>query len=127
MPKRIQLRRTKGWRKPPGTIVVARPSKWGNPFRVGGIADRVALTTPRGVTTVHEIRVETPAQAVEFYRRWLNRTPLLVGDWPWPPPTIAQIRAELAWRNLACWCALVDEHGQRVPCHADVLLELANG
>lgn len=34
-PRRIQLRRTKGWRKPEGAIVVARPSKWGNPFRVG--------------------------------------------------------------------------------------------
>ena len=33
--KRIQLRRTKGWRKPEGAVVVARPSKWGNPFRVG--------------------------------------------------------------------------------------------
>ncbi|WP_156803257.1 DUF4326 domain-containing protein, partial [Mycobacterium gordonae] len=34
MPSRIQLRRTKGWRKPEGAIVVARPSKWGNPFRL---------------------------------------------------------------------------------------------
>ena len=31
--KRIQLRRTKGWRKPEGAIVVARPSRWGN-YRV---------------------------------------------------------------------------------------------
>lgn len=31
-PKRIQLRRTKGYRKPEGAIVVSRPSKWGNPF-----------------------------------------------------------------------------------------------
>jgi hypothetical protein len=36
MPERIQLRRTKGWRKPEGAIVVSRPSKWGNPFRVCG-------------------------------------------------------------------------------------------
>ena len=35
MPKRIQLRRTKGWRKPPNTVVVTRSSKkWGNPFTV---------------------------------------------------------------------------------------------
>jgi hypothetical protein len=33
---------------------------------------------------------------------------------------------ELADRDLACWCPLEDEHGNRVPCHADVLLELAN-
>jgi Domain of unknown function (DUF4326) len=34
VPRRIQLRRAKGWRKPPGAVVVARPSKWGNPFPV---------------------------------------------------------------------------------------------
>ena len=32
MPTRIQLRRTKGWRLPPNTVVVSRPSRWGNPF-----------------------------------------------------------------------------------------------
>jgi hypothetical protein len=31
------------------------------------------------------------------------------------------IRRRLGGKNLACWCAL----GR--PCHADVLLELANG
>ena len=34
-PKRVQLRRTKGWRKPEGAIVVARPSPWDNPFKAG--------------------------------------------------------------------------------------------
>ncbi|XWO59890.1 DUF4326 domain-containing protein (plasmid) [Pseudomonas luteola] len=34
MPARIQLRRTKGWRLPEGAVRVARPGKWGNPFRV---------------------------------------------------------------------------------------------
>lgn len=33
---------------------------------------------------------------------------------------------ELRGKNLACWCKITDEHGKRVPCHADVLLELAN-
>lgn len=123
MPERIQLRRTKAWRKPEGAIVVARGTRWGNPFRVGIVADRVAMTTRDGVTRIVEIRIETRAQAVEFYRRWLAGTPLLAeGHRLAPrPPTIAQIRADLAWRNLACWCPL-DE-----PCHADVLLELANG
>jgi hypothetical protein len=30
-PRRIQLRRTKGWRKPPGAAVVPRPTRWGDP------------------------------------------------------------------------------------------------
>jgi hypothetical protein len=33
-PKRIQLRRKKGWRMPPNTVSVARPHRWGNPFTV---------------------------------------------------------------------------------------------
>ena len=38
-PKRIQRKRTKGWRMPPNTIYVGRPSKWGNPFDgVGAVA-----------------------------------------------------------------------------------------
>jgi hypothetical protein len=32
----------------------------------------------------------------------------------------ADVRHELADRDLACWCSLADE------CHADVLLEIAN-
>lgn len=122
MPERIQLRRTKGWRKPEGAIVVARPSRWGNPFRVGMVVDRVAITN-RALSTVVEIRANDRADAVQFYRRWLNGTLLLTGahDLAGTPPTAAQIKAELAGRDLACWCAL-DQ-----PCHADVLLEIANG
>lgn len=41
MPARIQLKRSKGWRMPANTVIVARPSKWGNPFKVGTAAERV--------------------------------------------------------------------------------------
>jgi hypothetical protein len=34
--------------------------------------------------------------------------------------------SELRGKNLACWCPLVDKEGYKVPCHADILLELAN-
>ena len=34
MPTRIQLRRSRGWRKPSNTVVVSRPSRWGNPYTV---------------------------------------------------------------------------------------------
>ncbi|WP_324292388.1 DUF4326 domain-containing protein [Breoghania sp.] len=36
------------------------------------------------------------------------------------PPSLETIRAELAGKNLACWCSLDG------PCHGDVLLRLAN-
>ena len=51
-----------------------------------------------------------PAVAVELYRAWLLEHPDL----------LAAARAELAGRPLACWCSL------GTPCHADVLLDLAN-
>lgn len=34
--------------------------------------------------------------------------------------------SELRGKNLACWCKITDKDGNRVPCHADVLLEIAN-
>ena len=33
----------------------------------------------------------------------------------------------LRGHDLVCWCPLEDANGNPVPCHADVLLELANG
>ena len=39
MPQRIQRRRTKGWRLPPNSRYVGRPTKWGNPF----IGDRTII------------------------------------------------------------------------------------
>lgn len=95
MPERIQLSRTKGWRKPENTIVVARPSRWGNPFRS-----------------------DDPAEAVDRYIYWLWEDPT--------SPSIVSIIDELAGHNLACWCALEDADGKRVPCHADVLLGISN-
>jgi len=93
-PRRIQLRRTKGWRKPEGAVIVARPTKWGNPYQAGkdGDGDKAYL--------------------VRLYRRWIQR--------PEQADIRATARAELRGRDLCCWCPLDG------PCHADVLLELAN-
>jgi hypothetical protein len=119
-PQRIQLRRTKGWRKPDGAVVVSRPSRWGNPFylvsdgscfglplyRVVAFPDGLDLKRfVGGQQTLHE----AATVAVKLYREWIN----------------TQSRGEnlvplLRGRDLACWCPL-DQ-----PCHADVLLELAN-
>lgn len=119
--ERIQRKRTKGWRMPEGAVYVGRPSRWGNPYWAGGWANVHGWL--EGVAYDQEIEV-TPEIAVEAFRRdWENR--LTVED-PSDPADLAYVaarRAELAelrGRDLACWCAL-DQ-----PCHADVLLELAN-
>ena len=41
-------------------------------------------------------------------------------------PRTFEIRTELRGKDLACWCPLVDKNGNHAPCHADVLLEIAN-
>lgn len=38
-PKRIQRKRSKGWRMPEGAVYVGRPTKWGNPFCVVDVID----------------------------------------------------------------------------------------
>ena len=111
----------------PDAVVVARPSKWGNPF---------AARIPHGEVLQGR---ETRAVLVEQYRRWLVdgastdkavaslplRTPqgdVWVASMPLVSrPTLREIRAALAGKDLACWCPTSQ------PCHADVLLELANG
>jgi hypothetical protein len=107
MNRRVQLRRSKGWRKPEGTVVVARPTRWGNPYVLHG----EEFVHPDG----RSWRVAdggARALAVELYREDLLHGRLGFG--------VERVRAELAGRDLACWCPL-DQ-----PCHADVLLAVAN-
>jgi len=98
-PIRIQRQRTKGWKMPPNTVYVGRPTKWGNPHRIG--------------------RDGTALECVEKYRRTIDGN-------IWTTPNRHDIRLLLRGRNLACWCPLVDKDGNHVPCHADILLEIAN-
>lgn len=110
-PQRVQLSRRKGWRKPENTVVVARPSKFGNPFRIGHTVYWVLEGGPK------PILVPDAITAVQMFRRWMKRpdtVSLYVGIGK--PPSIEELRG----KNLACWCSL------SAPCHADVLLELAN-
>lgn len=96
MPARIQRRRARGWVAPAGAVYVGRPTRWGNPFRTEAYA--------------------VASHAVQDYRAWLNGELDAAGT----RPTREEIIRELGGKDLMCWCAL----GQ--PCHADVLLEIAN-
>src|SRR5690349_13562950 len=108
MPKRIQRKRTKGWRMPEDAVYVGRGTVWGNPWRVG---DPITVEWPDrgagdGTTWVRELTI-TPELAVALYRIAFT-------------PDAPEARTLLAEMDLACWCP-IDQ-----PCHADVLLELAN-
>lgn len=119
VPKRIQQRRTKGWRKPDNTVSVARPGRWGNPYEVGIYGLELSLTlfrnTARGVWNPsvldQQLSDEFWGATYRRHQDWLRR---IAGR----PVELA--RAELRGKNLMCFCPL-DQ-----PCHADVLLELAN-
>ena len=117
-PKRVQLRRTKGWRMPENTVKVARPTKWGNPFKVGGYyyyEDGVPVATGHASAGA---RVEDRDHAVHLFE---ELTELDGYEWG----CVRDVR-ELRGKNLACFCPLTDAQGNHVPCHADVLLDLAN-
>lgn len=126
--KRVQLRRTKGWRKPEGAIVVARPSKWGNPYRVEHMYGDHWVVRDGCVCNRFNSRAEAAQYAVDLFRTDLHNalahpewssSPATPRYWPAPFDTIARDRYHLAGHDLACWCPL-DQ-----PCHADVLLEVA--
>ena len=112
-PKRIQRKRTKGWRMPQGAVYVGRPTEWGNPFAVG---DEYEYGNGAGGRFIGFVKDR--AEAVDLFARAIARDIDVDVD-AYPHDDL--IRAELAGKDLACWCKLSD------PCHADVLLELANG
>ena len=102
-PRRVQLSRKAGWRMPENTVKVSRPGKWGNPYRMFYDGDR------QQVIDLYRAGLMTGK-----WRQGYNDTDVMlcVG--------IDAKLGELRGKNLACWCKLTD------PCHADVLLELAN-
>jgi hypothetical protein len=119
MPERVQLKRTAGWCKPPGAVVVARPSKWGNPIKLAEVAAQYPSLDEIAVArlVVRDFEVLARRGSLGFPNwRFLDghRGPV-----EWTYPSLDQIRAELRGKDLCCWCP---NH----PCHADVLLEIAN-
>ena len=108
MAERIQRKRTKGWRMPEGAVYVGRPTRWGNPWAEGSTGWTI---DPNGLINREPHPPLTRAQAVESYRNSCENS---------DEDYLAEIRSALAGHDLACFCPL-DQ-----PCHADVLLEVAN-
>lgn len=102
-PRRVRLRRTPGWQVPSGVIIVARPTRWANPFRIGDplVEDQAAAVA----------RFE----ALLLCRRHGRELPSMP-DYP----SDEEIRRELGGHDLGCWCL------DGSPCHALVLLRVSN-
>jgi len=136
-PVRVQLSRRKGWRKPDNTMTVARPGKWGNPFDFRkSECCWIALSFGcRGD------RLGRQEASVKAFREWIDpgdgrrtvsvelqpgfgddvkRVPVGPKIEAGMAPDLRDVVSALRGKNLACWCRLGE------PCHADVLLEIAN-
>lgn len=138
MADRIQLRRTKGWRLPAGAVVVSRPTIWGNPWRAGNPGNVCPPLHPGLPQTRWPVGTLAAADAVQFFRGWIEGYALPAEGSPWRA-TMTREGKRLVWdafaarramilsrlpelrgRDLACWCP------PGCPCHADVLMRLAN-
>jgi len=126
-PQRIQRKRTKGWKMPENTVYVGRPTKWGNPFILRG--DMVY------VDASHRRKIFSPwicyydgngNHCVEDVVKLFRDLMMDLNSHPVEDPIYQRFRLmrdtirDLEGKNLACWC----KPGS--PCHADVLLEIAN-
>lgn len=84
---------------PEDAVYVGRPTKWGNPYKVGKCYS--LWLNRKSIPFTHE-------DAVSAYIQHLNDS-----------PDLREQLEELRGKDLVCWCA-------PEPCHADVLLEYAN-
>lgn len=81
---------------PKDAVYVGRPSKWSNPF--SHLPSKLA-----------EYKVATREEAIKKYIMWIETRGILQ----------RQIKLELKGKDLVCFCA-------PKPCHADILLKIAN-
>lgn len=80
MPKRIQRKRVKGWKKPDNCVYVGRGSKWGNPYVVGG-------SYPNPITL---------GESLQLYKTHIEDHIML---------SFLDL-SELKGKDLMCWCPL---------------------
>lgn len=107
-PKRVQRKRVKGWRKPENTVSVCRPGRWGNIFKIG--STNWIPVDSSGTWSKEPHPPLTREDAIQCFRYCAEF------DLQQDPAHFESLRG----KDLACFCRL------DVPCHADVLLELAN-
>lgn len=107
MPKRIRLSRARGFKLPESAINVARPSQFGNPFKVGRDGTRAEVVSKFAMLAAGYVdvsgRVTVDEQLIVY--DLMAKAPTLIGK-----------------HDVACWCSLDGK-----PCHGDIWLHLAAG
>lgn len=134
-PVRVQLSRRAGWRMPENTVKVDRSTRFGNPF----VCMRPYGCPKSPIYDHGEEEDGTPSMhcCVETFRLWVEqgirgeesriigkggglRAAFMAANGNVERTKLVDGLPKLRGKNLACWCAL------DAPCHADVLLDLAN-
>lgn len=109
-PTRVQRKRTKGWKMPANTIYVGRPSKYGNYCKTGSQLELADENHNPIILIINNLD-----ESLYAFRRYWEISIAYSKEFKKEHPLVA-----LRGKNLACWCPL-DK-----PCHADILIELAN-
>ena len=105
--KRIQRKRTKGWRMPENCKYVGRPTKWGNPFDVREVGREEAVRR-------YEECLLNNAMCYYYFDEIVAENEFKRFE------RMALSIKELMGYDLACFC----KEGE--VCHADVLIKMAN-
>lgn len=126
MPKRLQQKRTRGWRMPENGRGIGRPSRWGNFYRVedGGFNRGFIVAAYARFSNGERLMYEnwtapndgywTKKQAIQkslaLFRQYAEERAAREPEWLEP----------LRGKDLYCWCP------EGASCHGDILIELSN-
>lgn len=121
MPKRLQRKRTVGWKMGANGKCITRPGKWGNPFTAAEFGLERCLELYRNMVEGRW----TPSLFAKDEGELLHRAYALFYSWEknfrkvWGGNSHDAL-CELRGFDLYCFC----EQGK--PCHGDCLIKLAN-
>lgn len=117
--KRIQRKRSKGWKSPSKTRFCGRGTKYGNPYKVIAIESGKYLLlntkNKRKGETIHSSKELATKKAVQMFGWWIERkytTEKAMKEF------LAPLRE---YDYLSCWCREDAKH-----CHVDYLISLIN-
>lgn len=120
--KRIQRKRTKGFKMPENAIYVGRPTKWGNPIKLVG--DQIYINAGYRRKILDKwvwYSLGDISDVIHLYELlWSHRSFADLDLQYWSDHFATLNLNELKGHDLACFCNL------DTPCHADILIKLAN-
>jgi hypothetical protein len=98
---------------PKDAVYVGRPTKWGNPYEIGKPYTKGDMKFDNGTISYENVVVliekMTREDVLMLYRVFIEDQ----------LKEIPHFLDELRGKDLVCWCA-------PKPCHAEILIELAN-